>query len=78
MSPTLRESPQPSGDSSKATVVQFGVFGFKKYTERLRLQANLDFEMYSANFSGRGGRTAPASSASQRYTTLSGGLYYLF
>ncbi|MBX3020627.1 MAG: hypothetical protein KF799_03030 [Bdellovibrionales bacterium] len=76
--PALRESPDSSGSSNKATVVQFGLFAFKKYSERLRLQANLDFEMFSANFSGTGTRAIPASSASQRYTTLTGGIYYLF
>jgi hypothetical protein len=78
INPTMHESPLPSGDSNKATVVQFGLFGFKKISERLRLQANLDFEMYSASISGTGQRAEAATSASQRYTTLSGGIYYLF
>jgi hypothetical protein len=34
--------------------------------------------MYSANFSGTGTRTNSATSASQRFTTLSGGVYYMF
>lgn len=78
LSPSMQESPVPSADDSKASVVQFGVFGYKKYSERLRVQLNLDFEMYSASLSGRGQRVNAASSASQRYTTLSGGIYYLF
>lgn len=76
--PTLHEAPAPSGDTSTASAIQFGVLGYKKYSERLRLQANLEFEMYSASFSGAGGRNAPSNSASQRYTTLSAGLYYMF
>ncbi len=74
--PTVKESPVTSGDSSEAQVVQFGVLGFKKMGERLKIQANLDFEMYSANFSGAGTRAESASSSSHRFTTLSGGLYY--
>jgi hypothetical protein len=74
--PTLKESPVTSGDSNEAQVVQFGVLGFKKLGERLKLQGNLDFEMYSANFSGAGTRAESASSSSHRFTTISGGLYY--
>ncbi len=76
--PHVKESPVTSGASSKSQVVQFGVLGFKKLGERLRLQGNLDFEMYSSNFSGTGSRAEPASSSSHKYTTLSGGLYYMF
>lgn len=76
--PNMKESPVSSGASNEAQVVQFGVFGFKKLGERLKLQGNLDFEMYSANFSGAGTRVESASSSSHRYTTLSGGLYYQF
>lgn len=75
--PGLNESPYSSGSSSN-NVIEFGVFGFKKIGERLKAQAQLDFDMYSSTFSGGGNRTNPASSASQRYTTLSGGLYYMF
>jgi hypothetical protein len=78
LNPSLRESPVPSGDSEKNSVVQFGIYGFKKLGERLKLRADLDFDMYSSNFSGRGGRAEPATSASQRYTTLSAGIYYMF
>jgi hypothetical protein len=76
--PSLKESPVTSGGGPKNQVVQFGVLGFKRMGERLKLQLNLDFEMYSSNFNGSGGRVEAASSSSQRYTTLSGGLYYMF
>lgn len=76
--PSLRESPHTSGGSSENQIVQFGIFGFKKLGERLKVQANLDFEMYSSNFSGTGTRAESATSSSHRYTTLSGGLYYMF
>jgi hypothetical protein len=81
----LKEKPKTSGSDSDANIVKFGVFGFKKLGERLKAQINLDFEMYSATFSGTGTRedstgvfTGSATSSSQRFTTLSGGLYYMF
>lgn len=76
--PSVSESPVNSGDSSESQVVQFGVLGYKKMGERLKLQVHLDFEMYSSNFSGTGTRAEPATSSSHRFTTLSGGLYYMF
>lgn len=77
--PAVSESPNPSGDSTKGTVVQFGIFGYRRFGERLKFQGNLDFEMYSASFSGSsGGAAVSASSASQRHTTLSGGVIFLF
>jgi hypothetical protein len=78
LKPSLKESPATSGRSSEAQIVQFGLFGFKKLGERLKAQLNLDFEMYSATFSGDGTRDNAATSSSQRFTTLSGGLYYMF
>lgn len=79
LNPSVKESPVQSGASSKSQIVQFGIFGFKKLGERLRLQMNLDFEMYSSNFSGTGSRdNGSATSSSHRYTTLSGGVHYLF
>jgi hypothetical protein len=76
--PRLKESPVTSGGSSESQVVQFGILGFKRIGERLKAQVNLDFEMYASNFSGNGTRAEAANSSSQRHTTLSGGLYYMF
>jgi hypothetical protein len=83
VNPSMHESPVTSGDSSKNAVIQFGIFGYKKLSERLKLQVDLDFEMYSSSLSGNGTRMngsthEPASSISQRFTTLSGGVYYMF
>lgn len=79
LKPSMKESPVTSGASSNNNLVQFGVLGFQRVGERLKLQLNLDFEMYSTSFSGAGTRTAPsADSASHRHTTLSGGVYYMF
>lgn len=76
--PNLSESPVTSGASSKSTINMFGVFGFKKLSENLKAMAKLDFEQYTSSFSGAGTRAENASSSSQRHTTVSGGLYYLF
>lgn len=78
LKPGLRESPYSSGDTASPSVVEFGVLAYKKIGERLKAQMNLDFAMYSANFTGNGGGGSPASSASQRLTTLSAGVNYMF
>ena len=75
--PGLREVPRSSGGSNNS-VIEFGVFGYQKLGERLKAQVQIDFEMYSSTFSGGGTRTNPANSSSQRATTVTGGLYYLF
>ncbi len=74
----LNESPVTSGSSSSNSATEFGVFGYQKLGERLKAEVHLDFEMYSSTFDGTGSRAEKASSASLRYTTLSGGLYYMF
>jgi hypothetical protein len=70
--PSLKEEPISSG-SAKARINQFGLFVDKRMSSHLLLKAVLDFELYSAEFSG--GR---ADSASQRHTVLSAGAYYMF
>ncbi len=76
--PSLKETPVTSGESSENSMTQFGIFGFRKISERMKVIAQLDFEMYASNFSGNGTRTESATSASHRYTTLSGGIFYMF
>lgn len=78
MKPGLSEKPVTSGSSSTNNATEFGIFGYKRLSNRLKAQVNLDFEMYSSNFSGTGTRAQSATSASQRITTLSGGVYYMF
>lgn len=77
-SPSLRESPGSSGGSSKNTINQFSIFGFRKMSEHWKVQANLDYEVYTTNFTGVGSRTNVANTASQRYVNLTGGISYLF
>jgi hypothetical protein len=77
--PYLSESPVTSGSSSNNTVNQFGIWTSRKMTEHWRLQGDLTFELFSSNFSGTGSRTGgSASTSSERFFTLSGGMYYLF
>ena len=74
LEPTLKESPASSGKSDNS-VRQFGFFVRKKLHMNLFFKANLDFELYSTNFRGGSER---ASSASQKLTTFSGGVHYMF
>jgi hypothetical protein len=76
--PGLNESPFSSGDSSTANVFQMGIYGYKKIGERLKAKAQVDFDMFSATFSGNGSGGQPATSSSQRFTTLSAGIDYMF
>jgi len=76
--PRLKETPATSGASAKNSVIQFGLLGYRKMTERFKLQVNLDYEMYSSSFTGTGTRVESATSSSHRYTTLSFGAYYMF
>lgn len=78
LSPHLTETPVTSGASPTNTINMFGLYGFRKIAENLKLIGNLDFEQYSTNFSGAGTRVESATSASQRIVTLSGGIAYLF
>lgn len=76
----LSESPAHSGDSSKNSINQIGVFGVRRMSPRLNLRLQLDYELYSTTFSGSGNLNTnqSATSASQIYTTFTGGVYYMF
>lgn len=76
--PSLNETPEISGGAEDHQAVQFGLFGYKRIGERLKLQIDLDYEIYSTDFNGTGTRSPAATSSSQRHTTVSGGVYYLF
>jgi len=75
--PRLSEAPYTSG-SSKNNVTQFGLFGYKKMSERLKATVQLDFEMLSSTFGGGATRTDPSSSTSERIVSLTAGAYYMF
>lgn len=78
VNPRLREVPVTSGGSSTSYLTQFGVFGFRKVGERLRILAGVDVETYSTTFTGSGTRAESASSSSHRYATFNGGVTYMF
>ncbi len=67
----LKESPSISG-SGDHTVNNFGGYVDKQMTINLKARFALDFELYSSDFKGS------VSSSSQKHTTFSTGLYYLF
>lgn len=75
---SLNESPVTSGSSSSNSVNDFKLFGNWKYTQNLLVTANLRFILTRASFDGDGTRSDDASSSSQKTTTLSGGVTYLF
>ena len=73
----LTESPQDSGGSSN-TITQFSLIGYYQQNTRMRFTGSLDFSLFSSRFDGGGSRTFQATDASQKFTTLSGGVEYLF
>lgn len=79
-SPSISESPYRMGDSSNNTMTWYSLFASKRVGQRLEITGTLDFELYSSSFTGGG--SLPGGdrgiSASQRVTTLSGGVAYLF
>lgn len=68
----LNEDPGVSGKSDN-TITQFGAYVDKNLKINLKARFHLDFELYSSNFSG-----GTATSGSQKHTSLSAGIYYLF
>lgn len=71
-SPKLKESPSSSGTSDN-TIQQFGGFVDYKLNVNLLVRGQVDLEIYSSNFTG-----SSITSSSQKHTTLSGGIFYLF
>lgn len=76
--PNLSETPVSSGASNTTTINMFGLTASRKLRENLKGVAKLEFEQYASSFSGDGTRTNDATSSSQRHTTLSAGVYYMF
>lgn len=73
----LKEDPVSSG-SSDNTLTKFSVLGFYQQNTKLRFTGTLDFSLYSTKFGGGGNRPDTAIDASEKFTTLSGGIEYLF
>ncbi|MES2768533.1 MAG: hypothetical protein V4596_05240 [Bdellovibrionota bacterium] len=72
----LSESPEDSG-SSDNTMTRFSILGFYQQNTKLRFTGSLDFSLFSTKFSG-GADASDAIDASQKFTTLTGGVEYLF
>lgn len=73
----LSESPQNSG-SNDNTMTRFQILGYYQQNTRMRFTGSLDFSLFSTKFSGTGTHSEPATDASQKFTTLNGGIEYLF
>ena len=66
----MTEDPKTNGNSDN-DISQFGVFLDKRMSTNLKVRYALDFELYNSDFSN-------GTTSSQRHTTASGGLYYMF
>jgi hypothetical protein len=73
----LSEEPESSG-SSDNTMTKFSLLGFYQQNTRLRFTGSLDFSLFSTKFGGGGTRPDNAIDASEKFTTLTGGIEYLF
>lgn len=62
----------PTAPASNVTANHFNVFAYKKMGVNVKLVGNFDVELHSAKFSGA------SASSSQKHTTLSGGVTWMF
>ncbi len=69
--PAMSERPISSSDSPSNTVNVFSVFVANRIGQRLEATGELEMEYYSSTFAG-------GTSASQRITTVYGGINYMF
>lgn len=77
INPSLSEN-KSSGASSSNKINSFGFFVDYKLRPKFVIRGELLFDYYSSDFSGTGDRTDPATSSSQKLTTLMGGVQWLF
>lgn len=78
--PSLKETPVTSGDESSNAVNDFNFTVSHQLKVNLLIVGDLNFRLYRATFTGAGTRDGgeTASDASQKLTTLSGGIVYMF
>jgi hypothetical protein len=82
--PKFSESPVTSGANSSPTSSQFSFFTEYSLNQNMRAIASLDFGLYTTSLSGTGSRVdslgspETSSSISNRVTTLTGGIVYMF
>lgn len=75
---SISETPVTSGSSASVKISQFSAFGDYKWTERMNWRGQLDYDLYSANFTGTGTRSPGASSLSHTLINFLLGVQYLF
>jgi hypothetical protein len=68
-----RVSTEPATSGDKSTITQFSLLGFYQQNTHLRFVGTLEFSLFSSTFDG-----SSPSDISQKYTTLTGGIEYLF
>lgn len=78
LNPSISESPASTGSSATARMAQFGLNLGYRMTQRMALRTDLNYELYSASFSGTGTRAESGSSLSHKMTTVTGGIEYYF
>lgn len=76
LSTNLSESPRSSGGNDN-TMTKFSIIGYYQQNTRMRFVGSLDFSLFSTKFDGTAS-TDDAIDASQKFTTLNGGIEYLF
>jgi hypothetical protein len=74
----LNETPVTSAGSAENTINEFSLYFERQVAVNLKARGSLDFALYSSSLSGRGSRTEPATSISQRQVSVGAGLTYQF
>jgi hypothetical protein len=74
----LTETPVTNAATSSSSITSFSVGGTYRLTNQFWLSAHLNFDFFSASYSGSGTRPDPAVSANQNLITLLSGIEYLF
>ncbi len=76
LSSDLNESPTSSG-SSDNTMTKFSIIGYYQQNTKLRFVGSLNFALFSSKFDGTP-QPNDSIDSSQKFTTLNGGIEYLF
>ena len=74
----LTETPASSAASSSSSITKFSLGGTFKLNPQFAVVTHLNFDFYSATFSGTGSRSDPGTNASQSLITLLTGINYSF
>jgi hypothetical protein len=74
----LTETPISSAASSNSSVTSFSVGGFYRMTNQFWLDGHVNFDFFSASYSGTGTRADPGLTTSQNLISLLTGIDYLY